>query len=665
MTNGPFGALNADLTGAVVTPTGGSPANMADIAAAALTGGTPPDSVTIDVVSGKLAVSSSAVIPGPLADIGATSLYTGLPFFIAAMGQSNMCGRDDGGSKTVASGIYMANSFTTPTGIVQAAYGVAPLNLTYTQTVTTTPSLCVNNQAIAFANALRAFWAGTAQANRPIVIVWSCLGAQPISDWVPTSGSLWVDWLAALTTVNGSTLNSVSLSGFQFDHVIWDQGEGDSTSGGGAANTQALYLTAWTSFLAQMRALPQVRPTTTFSVTELGPWYNNVQQDRNDALRLMAQGLFDPFVTFTSGSDLVQSTENPPYHYDGNSLQVLGQRHFQAWLDGRIMGGYTNHGGLSGITGGSMVINDSVTLSGTINLAPDDMRSGTLFINATAGGTVNLPNLPYPGHCEILIWAQATVTVNSQSVIIVDDGANTNSAALPLPAGENFVLYHVVGFPSVPRYLITTVTPRVGATVASSRIISGTTTLTAKDLKLGSYQLSAATVSLPTSATDGSLTIFYTLTGGTSSLTATGGTAGVLDKVIQLNGNPLTTMTLVPGQIIMLMCLRQKWFVVSDTAVAAKITVNQAAAGTVTVPLGMGKATVIFGTVGGSGTLASAVVPTPTSPVDGQEVSFVALQAVTSLTYTGSTTVATSAPSSLTAGQKASITYSSVLTAWV
>jgi hypothetical protein len=35
MTNGPFGNLNADLTGATITPTGGAPSNMADVAATA------------------------------------------------------------------------------------------------------------------------------------------------------------------------------------------------------------------------------------------------------------------------------------------------------------------------------------------------------------------------------------------------------------------------------------------------------------------------------------------------------------------------------------------------------------------------------------------------------------------------------------------------------
>ena len=116
------------------------------------------------------------VLPPGLSDIGA---QTGQPFVIVCAGQSNATGSDHSGPKTVGANIFITDSFLTPTALVPAAFGTAPLNAT-TSGFSTDPALVMNNICVQDANALRA--SGVLPAARPIVIVGDAKGG---NDRVP------------------------------------------------------------------------------------------------------------------------------------------------------------------------------------------------------------------------------------------------------------------------------------------------------------------------------------------------------------------------------------------------------------------------------------------------------------------------------------------------
>jgi hypothetical protein len=595
---------------------------------------------------------------GGLADVGVPS--TSRPYVILLAGQSNAVGRDHLGSKAVQPGIYILNSFMGGTLVVPAAFGTAPLNLaTGGSSTTTDPATADNNQGVQFANALRL--SGMIPASRPIVIIPNAQGGQSIAQWIGlgTSSPYWTSLLSSLAAVNAV------YPGFTIDHVIWDQGEADSTSGGTTTYaSQTAYSAAFSALLAQWRTLPQWTPTSTVSVTELAPFYDNPQQDRNDALRTMRGGLFDPYVDFVSGAGLTESADSPLYHYDGNSLVTLGQRHFSAWVDSRISGRYFDHGAISSQTGGAHTIPDQITASGTTNISPDMLRSGRLLINGS--GTINLPPVSYAGAVEIVMWATGNVTLSSASAIAQEGGASVSPVSLNLPTGTTVALWRIVGNPITNRWVVESFYPRTGNTVfnAPAVLASGSVTLNANATRFGQFQLSNTSVQLPATATEGSLMVFFNLGGGASTLTATGVTSGVLDKVYNPAQVPVTTYTMPPSTMLMLLCIRQKWFVLYESASMARAAqvVTLTSGGTTTLTTGLGVLSVL---IANTATVASQTFALPSNPVDGQQASLQtkAGGGVSAVAWSNGT-VDTTVPTAFAAASRYVLTYSTANGSW-
>jgi hypothetical protein len=363
----------------------------------------------------------ASIAPG-LADVGAYATNN-RPFVILAMGQSNMVGQDTGGSKTIQSGIKITDSVASPTSVITAAFGTAPLNNAVGGGTTSVAANCYNNMAVAFANQLRS--SGMIPAGRDIVIVPNWQGAQSISSWMGsgTSSTLWVALLANLAVVAAAYPNA----SIKIDHVMWAQGENDNS---GTYNSSSAYGTAFATLQSQLRALTQWQTTTTMSVQELGTWDNNTQQLRNDFLRTTALGYFDMWTTMVSSTGMVESSQNSGPHFDGTSLVTLGGRHFAAWNVGRINGGYY---GATSYYGSPSVQPNVLTVSasgGQIN--EDDIRSSAFIIGS--GGTITLPNPARFTSLPLYIYASAQTSLASSGGTL-QAGNRGTIASLTLSSG--------------------------------------------------------------------------------------------------------------------------------------------------------------------------------------------------------------------------------------
>lgn len=493
-------------------------------------------------------------LPSGLADVG---VPIARPFGLVCAGQSNAVGRDGTNSdKTIPANTFVTNKFDAGTSFIVPAFGMTPLNYTAGGTaLTTNPTAADNNQCIHFANALRK--SGMIPASRPIVVIFNAIGGQPISQWVGsgTASPYFVDLVSSLTAA------SAAYPGFAIDHVIWDQGEGDNTAGASANNSAALYKTGFTTLLAQWRALPQWMPTTTVSVTELGLWNDNTQQDRNDILWTFRDGLFDPYVTFVSGSGLAESTEAPPYHYAGTGLVTLGYRHFEAWAQARVLGAY-HSSSKSAVTGSEHVVPDQLTLvSGTpLKVSMDNLRSGALFIDATVGGTINLPSVAYAGDVTIEVLVGSTaVSFASPSTINFDNANPTTSRVLLIPTNLTNGVYRVTAQPSAATWTVTSDWPRIGGYLLSANSLPTGFTISGPGMRGSIYQITG-TISLPQSLTpDGSSATFVCI-GSTTCTLVSGGTP---DTIFNEGGSSSTNYIVYPNTAVHLEAARGHWFVTS------------------------------------------------------------------------------------------------------
>lgn len=219
----------------------------------------------------------------------------------------------------------------------------------------------------------------------------------------------WTQLLANLAVLDTAYPNA------KINHVIWDQGENDSS--GTAYSTQASYLVGFAALEAQFRSLPSWIATATISATEMGTWSSNASGDlRNDALRVLADGYFDPWTTVvTSACPLnfitttCESAENAGPHFNGWALMLLGQRHFQAWERARINGGF--HEGLNTYYGAGLSFPNQLSISSAgVTLNPDDIRTGVNI--ATAGGAISLPKASLSSGPVLFTQGNNTVTIN-------------------------------------------------------------------------------------------------------------------------------------------------------------------------------------------------------------------------------------------------------------
>lgn len=286
--------------------------------------------------SKNVPLSNMGNLPSALADIGAAP--TSCPFIIINTGQSNAEGYDyAGGDAThvIGANILTLNSITNPTAVITAAYGTAPYNVTTSANggTTTVANNVYVNQALWMATYLRK--SDLIPASRPILVVPNWRAGQSISDWIDGTP---IDMMTPLKTA--MTLVQTTYPGCGINDVIWDQGEADSPSGATSYSSFSTYQAAFYRLIQNFQALPGWTNQTKMQVVELAPFNDNTQQARNDYLRTLQNGaggngvsgggVSYPFITFVSGSGLVESTINVAQHYDGYSQQILGQRIFQA-----------------------------------------------------------------------------------------------------------------------------------------------------------------------------------------------------------------------------------------------------------------------------------------------------------------------------------------------
>ena len=323
--------------------------------------------------------------------IALTGLTTppGGPVVIGCMGQSNAEGADPGGSKTLASNIFIANDLVNPTQFVQATFGQAPLNNSLNG-VTTDPSQALNNQCVQMANYLAnsPFLA----PNTPVIVLPNWFSGQSITNWVSagTSSPYWVDFQNQINLLYATYPSAV------LNYVVWDQGEADADQASTAYNSEATYEAGFGVLLSQLKALPQWTDKTMLGAVELGPWGDNsFESSRNDFLYKLRDGAYDPRVTLVSGAGLVPSVLNPSAHYSGAALVTLGQRHFETWLTRRIDGHF---GGLSNTiyapTGGLDAQTPYVIAPEPYQDFMGSVSGSTLTISTVLAGTLeNFPML--------------------------------------------------------------------------------------------------------------------------------------------------------------------------------------------------------------------------------------------------------------------------------
>jgi len=481
-------------------------------------------------------------------DVGAP---TSCPFIIINSGQSNAEGFDySGGSYTHTLGTNIlttnANINSTPTSIITAAYGTYPWNQTTSANggSTSTPNLVYVNQALSFATYLRN--SGMIPASRPILVVPNWYGNQSISDWVDmTPIDMWTPLIASMTLVENT------YPGCPINDVIWDQGEFDSTSSAGSNyNSFSLYQGAFTRLIAQYQALPGWSTQTRMQVVELAPFADNPEQARNDFLRTLQNGQGSsgvegsagayPFITFVSGSGLVESTQNPQEHYDGYSQQTLGQRIFQAWAQGRVFGSYS---GAVTRYGSTYAFPNFITLtSAGAALSPDQIRTGALV--SVGGGTVTLPNpasmpLTFP---PIILSAQSGTTTT------ISTGGTTQVDGLGIAASFN--IYSGDTYEAVMQNGTTWLFKKLWGTgggaggpgfsaYVAGGLLSGTVNLPYAQTLGGTYTLNGATMTITTGK--GSILTLADQIAASTVTTSTG-------SFEFPNGSTSSSLTLQPGQ---------------------------------------------------------------------------------------------------------------------
>jgi hypothetical protein len=132
------------------------------------------------------------------------------------------------GTKPVGANIWMTNAFSNATDIVPAAYGVAPLNQSGSQTGATAAATSQMNICIEAANAYRALY----PESRPIVVAFVAGNGQSISDWIDDGAAPFDLWANGQLVVNSLLNARYGVGNWTINQILWIQGEQD----GGASS---------------------------------------------------------------------------------------------------------------------------------------------------------------------------------------------------------------------------------------------------------------------------------------------------------------------------------------------------------------------------------------------------------------------------------------------
>ena len=303
---------------------------------------------------------------------------------VVAGGQSNEAGSDEAGSKVVEAGVYIWNG----TAFIPAAFGTAPLNngdsgLGYS-----------NNAAVHFANnAIRSGRAGRVN----ILPNWHA--GESLVQWVGAgTSSVYFAELTAMMAAAGIT---------EIHAFLWGQGERDSTTETTGYHTRDLYAAGFETLKTQLRAQSWFPRTTPIIAQELGTWYDNNSQARNDYFQTIELG-DDPYVAVVSAAGLTMGTgAGDAAHFSGDSLVKIGARRWATWLNMRL--GMGQRVGFRTPEGFAVGRPRMISVSGaTVNVPVDDLRNGAIIDAANA--TINLPQ------AGLVPGAEVTVNVWSVSV---------------------------------------------------------------------------------------------------------------------------------------------------------------------------------------------------------------------------------------------------------
>lgn len=591
-------------------------------------------------IAAKLVGDAAAQV----ADIGGS---VSRPFVIVASGQSNMQGRSVSGDKTNPANTFTLNGWMGATTLVQAKFGSAPFNLTANGAGTTTdPALSCNNIAMQFANALRAN--GSIPSERPIVIVPNAIGGQPLSQWIGNGASS--SYFQSLVT----SLNAVATAypGFKIDVMLWAQGEGDANSFATPYSSKAGYISGFKTLLSQLRGLPQWSASTAVSMQELGDWYAASQRDRNDAIRTFRNGSQDPYVTTVSSSNMAEAVDSPLYHYEGTALVQLGRAHFDAWNERRLNGTYSSRSALDRSSGGADIVKKNIELAAnaTYNLSADDVRGGGCSIRITGTGvTINLPAVAaWTSRVDIDVFANGFNFVLSATGgnIVSDFGVSGNPKTIP-----GLTVAKVYNAPGVNNWIVEGVSPRVANTLRQVNDVTGA--YTPDNLRFYFFLLTTTTFTLPQSGISAGSDFVCVGKSGTSTITP--GSVPIKAP----GGATLSSVTVLEGEVVHFHYSNSVYYLIRGNPRGSQES-TPASGATVTAKAGLQAQTIHL--LHGA-TIAALTVALPANPADDQSVTLVATSAVTALTYSGGTTGAL-APSSLAAGQVATLRYSAASSTW-
>lgn len=557
--------------------------------------------------------------PAPLADVGAT---VPRPFGLYCGGQSNARGQSYDGSTTVLPGIYIANAVSSPTAIVPAAYGSAPLNGTTpnTSSTTTDPTLSYKNQCVSFANRLRS--SGRIPASRPIVIIPNWYPGQSITGWVGstpgsfTAGSFFTDLQAELAVA------TAAYPGFKIDFAVWDQGEADNS---GTYGSQALYTAAFQALLAQFRGLPQWSVAangdafdTNLTMVELARFADNTLFGRNDAIDSFANGAIDPHVTVTPtfGATETPIAANVGPHYSGASLTgIIADRDFAAWVQGSLGGSYRPNSPAFAPLAQIAVANAALSVS------PDQLKAGaTITATQASGGVVVLPDAgTVPSGTMVPVYIPSGFSLGFSCVTTTPcaGGVTTDNAAAstsPSLASANGLLFSLGN-----RWFLTTLGPKTGGfnfrVTSYTAGVSGTPVAVALDTNQTRGAIGYAsynTITLTTPQAGQWYQVLGNPAGGASSLVTSDGSATIEAP----GGKLVSSYPVLPGEMVALESIGNRWLVMSDNLQAGgSLTLPKLAAAPTTAPgAGYGLVFMIAGTNSGTCKL-QMIAGTSTTPV--------------------------------------------------
>lgn len=293
-----------------------------------------------------------------------------------------------------------------------------------------------------------------------------------------------------------------------------------------------------------------------------------------------------------------------------------------------------------------------VVNGGTVSLNSSQLIN--VIRTAAGSGAINLG-----AATSFAVLANSTITNTGNSVITGNIGLSPGTSITGFPPGT------VSGSTLTAGAASTQVAAAVAA-YSAGQALPGATVLSASSYELGGTTVTPGLYSIGTSADiTGTLTlngagtyifqIGSTLTAAVSSVVALTGGATAANVFFLVGSSATLNGTTFIGSVLANISIS----VGSATAVTGHLFANN---GAVTL---IDNAVVATGASSGNdGTISGAVINLPTSPVDGQEVTFTSTGAITTVTGTVSSASVIDPITTMTAGQVVKLGYNALAAVW-